>query len=93
MKLKGCPPPKEVENSKHRRKRSLSELKKLMMLVTKMLIELTYLLYFFQMPLMDLPPFLLLIEAGSTFTVVHFTTPALSKDSATHFAWCVKTMG
>lgn len=52
---------------------------KLVEIVTKMLIEFTYSLYIFQMPLMDLSPFLLLIEAGSTLTVVHFQTPALSK--------------
>lgn len=91
----GCPPPREdeVENSKHRGKRSLPELRKLVKTVTKMLLELTYSPYFFQMPLMDLSPSLLLIEAGSTLTVVCFKTPALSKDSATYFAWCVKTVG
>lgn len=91
----GCPPSREdeVENSKHRGKRSLTELRKLVKTVTKKLLELTYSLYFFQMPLMDLSPFLLLIEAGSTLIVVLFKTPALSKDSATYFAWCLKSVG
>lgn len=73
-----CPSPREdeVENSKHRGKRSVPELRKLVKTITKMLLQLTYSLYFFQTPLMDLSPSLLLIEAGSTLTVVHFKTPA-----------------
>lgn len=42
------------------------------------------------MPLMQLSPFLLLIEAGSTLITFHFKTPELSKESAIYFCMMCK---